>query len=223
MCGRFALPYPSKTVAEHFAVPDEISFAPRYNIAPSQKISVIRSRKDGVDLQLTMMRWGLIPSWAKDVTIGYKMINARAETVGEKPAFRSAFKQRRCLIAAGGFYEWKRAGKHKQPYYLTTEDKAIFAFAGIWEQWHSPAGELVESCAIITTEANSTVRSIHDRMPAIITPTYYNLWIQPGGDKDELQHLLRPSPSSSLLIYPVSDMVNSPKNDSPGCLQEIRL
>jgi len=172
---------------------------------------------------LAMMRWGLIPQWAKDDRLGYTMINARAETVAEKPAFRSAYRQRRCLIAVDGFYEWKREGKRRQPYYLTMKDKSIFAFAGIWERWQSPAAEAVESCAIITTEANSSICSIHDRMPVIIAPADYNLWIGPVNDRDRLQQLLRPCPSSSLLIYPVSDMVNSPRNDSPGCIQKIRL
>ena len=222
MCGRFALPYPSK-IAEHFSLSEEIPFAPRYNIAPSQQIAVIRSMKGLPGRQLAMMRWGLIPHWAKDEKIGYKMINARSETVAEKPAFRSAYRQRRCLIAAGGFYEWKREGKRRQPFFVTMKDKNIVAFAGIWERWQSPAGEAVESCAILTTEANSLVRTIHDRMPVIIAPAYYNLWIDPVGDRDRVQQLLRPCSPSSLLIYPVSDMVNSPRNDSPGCLQEIRL
>ena len=223
MCGRFALPYPSKTVAEHFSVSEQISFAPRYNIAPSQHLSVIRSKKDGPGLQMAMMRWGLIPRWAKDEKIGYKMINARAETVAEKPAFRSAYRQRRCLIAAGGFYEWKREEKSKQPYYLTMKDKKIFAFAGIWERWQSPGGKPVESCAILTTEANGSVRSIHDRMPVIIAPIDYDIWLGPVPDQDRLQQLLRFGQLTSLRIYPVSDMVNSPKNDSPSCIQEILL
>jgi putative SOS response-associated peptidase YedK len=223
MCGRFALPYPSKTVAEYFSVPEEISFAPRYNIAPSQHLAVICSNKDAPGRQLAMMRWGLIPNWAKDEKLGYKMINARAETVAEKPAFRAAYRRRRCLIAAGGFYEWQRQEKIKQPYYLTMKDTKIIAFAGIWERWQSPEGEPVESCAILTTAANSSVRGIHDRMPVIVAPADYNFWIDPGAERDILQQILRFSQSISLSIYPVSAMVNNPTNDAPGCLQEIRL
>jgi putative SOS response-associated peptidase YedK len=223
MCGRFALPYPSKTVAEHFSIPEEVFFAPRYNIAPSQNIAVVCGKQDAPGLQMAMMRWGLIPNWAKDEKLGYKMTNARAETVAEKPAFRSAYRQRRCLIAAGGFYEWQRQGKNKQPYFLTVKDTKIIAFAGIWERWQSPEEEPVESCAILTTAANSSVRGIHDRMPVIVAPADYNLWIDPGGERDLLQQILRFSQSISLRIYPVSNMVSNPRNDSPGCLQEIRL
>lgn len=223
MCGRFALPYPSKTVGEHFSLLEERPFAARYNIAPSQPIAVVRSKKNAPGRQLEMMRWGLIPHWAKDEKLGYKMINARAETVAEKPAFRSAFRQRRCLIAAGGFYEWKREGKSRQPFYLTMKDNIIFAFAGIWERWHSPAGETVDSCAIITTEANSAVRPIHDRMPVIIGPADYNRWLDPALDGNLLQQLLKPCSPTALLIYPVSNMVNNPRNVSSGCIQEIRL
>jgi putative SOS response-associated peptidase YedK len=223
MCGRFALPYPSKTVAEHFSISEEVSFASRYNIAPSQNIAVVRGKQDAPGLQMAMMRWGLIPNWAKDERLGYKMINARAETVAEKPAFRSAYRQRRCLIAAGGFYEWQRQGKNKQPYFLTVKEKKIFAFAGIWERWQSPVGEPVESCAILTTAANSSVRTVHDRMPVIVAPTEYNLWIDPVWERDILQQILRFGQLTSLRIYPVSDMVNSPQNDSPSCIQEILL
>ena len=193
--------------------------SPRYNIAPSQQVAVIIHNKDFPERKLVMMRWGLIPSWAKDHKIGYKMINARAETVAEKPAFRSAFKQRRCLIPTDGFYEWWHNGKSKQPYFVTMKGKGLFAFAGIWERWKSPSGDVVESCSIITTDANSLISKIHDRMPVIIQPESYGIWLDPVHSTQGLKHFMRPFSPYKMTTYPVSNMVNSPQNDSPACIR----
>ena len=222
MCGRFALGWPSKNVKEHFHLPEVPKLVPRYNIAPSQDVAVIRHLTEDRPRQLDMLHWGLIPHWAKDRKIGYKMINARAETLAEKPSFRTAFKKRRCLIAADGFYEWLHSGKIKQPYHIKLKDGNLFGFAGLWESWHDPEGGRLESCTIITTGANALVKQIHDRMPVIIQPESYDLWLDINTRKETLQQLLRPYPAEEMVAYQVSSKVNSPKNDTPDCLLETR-
>jgi putative SOS response-associated peptidase YedK len=167
------------------------------------------------------MRWGLIPSWADDPKIGYKLINARAETVAGKPAFRNAFRQRHCLIPADGFYEWHAAGtKAKQPWHIRRKDGRPFAFAGLWEHWNAPESPPVESCTIITTDANEVVRPIHDRMPVILDPADYAAWLDPR-DPTIAQELLRPCPAEVMTAFPVSSMVNNPKNEDPRCLEAV--
>jgi putative SOS response-associated peptidase YedK len=167
-----------------------------------------------------MVRWGLIPFWAKDVKIGNRLINARAESVSVKPAFRAAWKQRRCLVPADAFYEWRRLEKRKQPYMVMLRDRGPFAFAGLWERWEAPDGERIESCTIITTDANELVRQIHDRMPVILDPVDYALWLDPSAKPERLQPLLRPAVASALVAVPVSPRVNSPKNDDPSVIQQ---
>jgi putative SOS response-associated peptidase YedK len=229
MCGRFTLTQSATAIADHFELDDLSTLAPRYNIAPTQPVAVIRAgsgRQSSGDRQLTHQVWGLIPAWAKDPAMGAKLINARAETLAEKPSFRSAFKYRRCLIPTDGFYEWQRIEKRKQPYLFGLVDRQPFAFAGLWEHWQSADGSEIESCTIITTAANSLMRSIHDRMPVILQPQDYQHWLDPLEQKgDRLQSLLRPyEPSSdlaALIAYPVSVTVNNPRHDSPDCIEPI--
>ena len=219
MCGRFALKAPPRTIQEHFYLPETIELPPRYNIAPSQAIAVVRCLQGEKTRQLDLLRWGLIPHWAKDMKIGYKMINARSETLAQKPSFRAAFKKRRCLIVADGFYEWKHAGRIKEPFYVQLENGAVFGFAGLWESWKSPDGNIVESCTVITTSANELTRKIHDRMPVILLPADYETWLQDSTPEQRLQQLLAPYPAEVMEMYRVSSEVNSPKNDTPACIR----
>ena len=221
MCGRFALGWPSKKIQQHFQVPDVPELVARYNIAPSQDVAVIRQLTDSRPRQFEMLRWGLIPPWAKDMKIGYKMINARAETISEKPSFRTPFNKRRCLIAADGFYEWLHTGKTKQPYHIKLKDNSLFGFAGLWESWHDQAGKIIESCTIITTTANTLIKPVHDRMPVIIQPADYNAWLGHHTNQDTLQTLLKPYAAEEMVAYRVSSKVNSPQYDAPDCLLKI--
>lgn len=217
MCGRFTLTQSAETIAEAFQLDQVPKFVPGYNIAPTQPVPAIQADQQG-ERSFNYLYWGLIPSWSKDPSIGAKMINARAETVTEKPSFRTAFKRRRCLIVADGFYEWQRTGGKKQPYYFQLNDHQVFGFAGLWEHWHSPEGDELQSCTILTTEANAAMRSIHDRMPVILQPQDYDLWLDPTVQTSErLLPLLQPYPAE-MQHYPVSTQVNSPQNDSPDCI-----
>lgn len=220
MCGRFVRASSAETISAMFEV--EIGDLPAsYNIAPSQSVAAIVQLPDTSKPQLQMLRWGLIPAWAKDPKIGYKLINARAETVSEKPSFRVAFQQRRCLIPADGFYEWQQVegSRQKQPYFIgLQDDERPFAFAGLYERWESPDGDTIYTCTIVTTAANDLVAPIHDRMPVILAPQEYARWIDPGfSEIDGLQAMLDPYPAAEMIMYPVSSLVNSPKNDRPEC------
>lgn len=190
---------------------------PRYNIAPTQPVAVVRLDREGRRREFTLMRWGLIPSWAKDIGIGNRLINARAETLTEKPAFRTAFRRRRCLIPADGFYEWQKQATRKQPYFIGLPDRRPFAFAGLWEHWEGADGSVLDSCTIITTAANERVRVLHDRMPVILERADFADWLNPSTTLDRLLHLLRPYPFE-MLLYPVSTLVNAPENDRPECI-----
>ena len=220
MCGRFALLTHAEALIERFGVEEVIKRPePRYNIAPSQTVTVVVQRETK---QLTEMRWGLIPFWAKDVSIGNRMINARSETVSEKPAFRSAFKKRRCLILADGFYEWQKLNGRKQPVRIQVDGGRPFAIAGLWEHWQSPDGSEIESCTLLTTEPNELLKPVHNRMPVIISPQDYALWLDPGAQHpDELKSLLRPYPAEHLSFYSVSTHVNNPRNEDPLCIKPI--
>lgn len=218
MCGRYSFTQLAETIADKFQVKEVPPLSPRYNIAPTQQVATIFLDSDSSERQFKMLRWGLIPSWAKDAKMGAKLINARAETVAEKPAFRAAFKKRRCLILADGFYEWHTENGEKQPFYFRLENGEPFAFAGLWEHWEKGEGEPIESCTIITTEANELMRSIHERMPVIIDPKDYEQWLNPEIRKTEL---LQPYSSEKMIYYPVSTEVNSPKNDRSECIQPI--
>jgi putative SOS response-associated peptidase YedK len=171
---------------------------------------------------MRLMRWGLVPHWAKDLSVGNRMINARGETVAEKPSFRRAFHERRCLILADGFYEWQREGKRKQAYYVARRDREPFAFAGLWEVWQPPGGgDAVESCTIITTDANELVGEFHHRMPVILDAEHHDLWLDADADEQSLLELLRPYPADLMEAWPVSDTVNSPKHETPDCIQPV--
>jgi len=212
MCGRFNLIADADALVDFFELGQAMGLQPRYNIAPSQDVAVVRETGGG--RALSMLRWGLIPSWAKDPKIGYRMINARAETVAEKPSFRVALRRRRCLIPATGFYEWKVVPGGKQPYNIQLGHGRIFAFAGLWERWQG-----VESCTIIVTEANKAISAIHDRMPVILDPSDYKAWLDPQlQDTALLQPLLQPCPPGWINSYPVSPLVGNPKNDGPECV-----
>ncbi len=225
MCGRYTLTAPVDELAAGFGVTGELpEVAPSYNIAPTGEVAAVGGDSGG-ERRLRRLRWGLIPSWADDPSIGARMINARSETVAEKPAFRSAFRRRRCLILADGFYEWQRPAEGekgpKQPYYIKMADGSPYAFAGIWESWQDGDGEKVRSCAILTTEANDLVAGIHHRMPVVLTPGDYDRWLAPGDGGADLQSLLRPYPPEEMSAYPVSTYVNKPQNDDPSCLEPV--
>lgn len=220
MCGRYSLTVDAISIQKIFPwleLPSE-KFSPRYNIAPSQPIAVVPN--DGRN-QLDFFIWGLIPSWAKDPKIGSRMINARGETLGEKPSFRSAFKRRRCLILADGFFEWvKMPGeKTKTPHYIQMKSQETFAFAGLWETWWAPDGSEVKTSTIITTEPNPMLSNIHNRMPVILPKESHQLWLSQGEKSvSELQHLLTAYPEEEMIHYPVSKIVNSPYNDVLDCV-----
>jgi len=217
MCGRFTLTVDANTIQTHFPwlehVPHQL--APRYNIAPTQPIAAVPN--DGRNT-VDHFVWGLIPFWAKDPSIGSRMINARSETLAEKNSFKNPYKRRRCLILADGFYEWAKVPgqKTKQPYYLRMEDGVPFAFAGLWEEWQSPEGSQLRSATIITTEPNPLVAKVHNRMPVILHPDDYALWLSPDEQPPSaLQPLLTAYPAEEMVAYPVSTMVNRPTNESP--------
>lgn len=220
VCGRFTLASQNALIAEIFAgiaIPPDLTA--RYNIAPSQDVAVIPN--DG-GAKMTFFQWGLIPSWAKDPKIGNRMINARGETVAEKPSFRTPLRRRRCLVPADGFYEWQKdAGKKtKTPIYIQLKSGRPFAFAGLWDQWKTPEEEWLRTFTIITTDANTALEKIHDRMPVILPPASYEQWLDPSEQSAEtLTPLLKPFPSDEMITHPVSKLVNSPANDVPECVQ----
>jgi len=189
----------------------------RYNIAPSQEVAVVRTTDKG--RELVALRWGLIPSWMKDIPKSAPLINARAETVASKPAFRTAYKRRRCLVPADGFYEWKQDGASKQPYYIHLPDNAVFGFAGLWEHWEKDH-QHIESCTLLTTDANPAIQSIHARMPIIIAPQDYALWL--GEQQGDVNALLQAHANDKLISYPISRHVNSPKNDDAQCVEPLK-
>ena len=219
MCGRFVLCSPKATIIKEFRVDKtSLQYIPSYNIAPTQNIVIVR--ENGTKT-LTHCKWGLIPSWAKDQSIGHRMINARVETVAEKPAFRSAFKKQRCLVIADGFYEWKKE-KTKTPVYIRLKSGKPFGFAGLYSIWTSPEGQEICTCTIITTEANELLASIHDRMPAIISQDAYDIWLDPNEhDREKLLHLLKPYISHEIELFTVSKKVNSPSYNSPDNIEPI--
>lgn len=222
MCGRFVRKSGEQDIAREFDIElSDISFLlePSYNIAPGNDVVAV-VKKDRTSVEI--FRWGLIPHWAKDEKTGYKMINARSETLAEKPSFKKAFQKRRCLIIADGFYEWRGEGKHKTPYYFHLRNLAPMGFASLYESWRGPDEKLVNSCTIITTEPNSLMRPIHNRMPAIIAREDYRLWLDSDVfDEKALGSLLRPYPPGTLECHQVAPLVNSPKNNSIQCIQPV--
>lgn len=220
MCGRFTLRSKASDVAKAFSLLDVPELPLRYNIAPTQAVPIVRLGDDG-NRSLALAHWGLIPSWVDDPAIGNRMINARADTVATKPSFRTAFKKRRCLLVADGFYEWQKTDGKKQPYYIRLKDGAPFGFAGLWERWERD-GKAIESCAIITTDANELMEPIHNRMPVIISPDAYEVWLDPAAQEPErLQRLLSPYPAAELTAYPVSTVVNNPRNEQASCIEKV--
>ena len=218
MCGRYVVKSPSAKLKVRFHLDDAPLFEPRYNVAPTQLVPAVRLENG--KHRLAMLRWGLIPSWAKDAKIGYRLINARADTVATKPSFRSAFKRRRCLVVADGFYEWKRDGKVKQPFFIHRTDAEPFAFAGLWEGWENPEdGKEVQSCSLITTEANELMAPIHDRMPVILEESANDRWLDADEPVSDLQALLKPYPTDEMAAYAISTYVNSLKNQGPKCIE----
>jgi putative SOS response-associated peptidase YedK len=219
MCGRYELHSHPAAVALAFGLSLAPEIAPRYNIAPMQDVPVIRLRSDGAR-ELSTARWGLVPRWAKDPSIGNKLINARGETLAEKPSFRMAFKHHRCLIPANGFYEWMPgAAGGKQPIHIGMKDGALFAFAGVCERWMSPEGDVLDTCSIATTSANALLAVLHERMPVIIPPEQYERWLDVS--RFDVQDLLEPYPAQAMRWYPVSTRVNSVRNDDAALLTEI--
>lgn len=226
MCGRFALISDTEQLVAEFGIAPESVAAmpesvPRYNVAPTQPVAAIRLADGSKQRELTFFRWGLIPSWSKDPKIGSRMINARSETVAEKPSFRAAFKRRRCIIPADGFYEWQKVDGGKQPIFIHGVDKRPFALAGLWEMWSDPEGSMLQTCTILTTRPNDMMAPIHNRMPVILEKEDYDMWLDPGDNPQQALHLLRPYPAEKMAAYPVSTFVNSPRNDAPACIEPI--
>ena len=223
MCGRFRLSRRGKEIAQEFATEEELDWSPRFNVAPTDQIPTVVQDASKPIRHLELMRWGLIPSWAKDPSIGFKTINGMSETAASKPAFREAIRTQRCLVPTDGFYEWKKIGsKEKQPYNFGMADDSLFAFAGLWDRWKDAVGRQILSCTILTTKPNALTMDVHDRMPAIIHPNDYIRWLDPGiTDPAEIVELLVPFEARLMKRYLVSTRVNSVKNDDLQCAQEI--
>lgn len=222
MCGRYALRTLSKSLAKAFGVEEVPEYEARFNIAPTQTIAGVRQTPDGREVKF--LKWGLVPSWAKDASMGAKLINARSETVTEKPSFREAFKRRRCLIPADGFYEWARAGGKKQPYFFRLRDEQPFGFAGLWDRWQGGDGAVIESCTILTTEANDMLKPVHDRMPVILHPEDYEMWLDDDERKTDLRRdLLQPFPAEEMLGHLVSTLVNSARSQGADLVAQVPI
>ncbi len=223
MCGRYAFFSPAEAVKRTFALDDLPELEPRYNIAPTQDVPAVRTGEEG-RRALAMLHWGLVPKWAKEKAIGNRMINARAETLAEKPSFRDAFRKRRCLVVADGWYEWQVASGSKQPWFVRMKDGRPFAFAGLWERWKDPAdGSMLESCTIVTTDASAPIRKIHDRMPAVLPEAEWDRWLDTAySDTEQLSQLLAPYDPGALQAWPVSRLVNAPKNQGAKLIEQDR-
>jgi putative SOS response-associated peptidase YedK len=225
MCGRYRLSRQKEILAEHFDTDfDDLGWEPRYNIAPTQPVAVIRRVGPGQARQASMMRWGLIPSWAAEPTIAARTINARAETAASKPSFREPLPNQRCLVPADGFYEWRRSAKEKQPFCFEVEAGAVFAFAGLWDSWRSPDGDALETCTMLTTTPNDLLADVHDRMPVILPAELYDRWLDPGMHGLEgVLGLLKPYDPALMRRYPVSQRVNLVTNEGPECSAPVDL
>ena len=219
MCGRYSLTSPVEAMANLFEFSERPNLAPRYNVAPTQDVPVVLRQDDG-SRALCLMRWGLVPHWAKDIGSA-PLINARAETVADKPSFRASFRKRRCLVPADGYYEWQTTAPGKQPYRIVLKDGGLFAFAGLWDRWTAPDGGVVLSCAFLTLAPNPMLAAIHDRMPAILPPEAYAAWLDPAATPDSLKTLLRPFPEERLRAYPVAKRVGQVAQDDPTIIEEV--
>jgi putative SOS response-associated peptidase YedK len=216
MCGRFTLTVPPELIADLYDLEVPLAYRPRFNIAPTQPVAVIANRAERA---VELFRWGLIPRWAKDAKIASRLINARSETLAEKPSFKQAYQRRRCLVLADGFYEWRKRGKVRIPQRFVLRGREPFAFAGLWESWSPPGGDEIHSCTIITTAANVLVAPVHDRMPVILPRDAHDAWLDPEPRAPEtLRDLLHPYPSAEMESYEVSTAVNSVRADGPECI-----
>ena len=222
MCGRYALYGPASRLRERFeAEPEGLQFEPRYNAAPMQWLPVVRQRPNG-ERVIQRLRWGLVPSWAKDERIASRLINARGESVAEKPSFRVAFRRRRCIVPANGFYEWQQVAGGKQPFFIHPVEGEFFGCAGLWERWTRPAdGEELDTFTIVTTEANAAMRPLHDRMPVILAPVDYAGWLAEATPADQVQALVRPCPEAELAAYAVGKAVGNVRNEGAGLIQPL--
>jgi putative SOS response-associated peptidase YedK len=225
MCGRYRLSQRKQIIEEHFESADwKDDWSPRYNIAPTQQIPVVRQHPKEPVRQISTMRWGLVPSWAKDASGAARMINARSETAHTLPAFREAMRLRRCLIPADGFYEWKRRGSAKQPFCFEVGDGGLFAFAGLWERWRDPSEQWVKSCSILTTTPNVVTSAVHDRMPVILRKHDYDVWLDPGMQNvAAVSELLKPFDPRLMRCYPVSTRINHVANDDEECSHPVAI
>jgi len=222
VCGRFTLTSTPEELTRRFGLDETPDLAPRYNIAPGQDVLAVRVASDTGGRRASPLRWGLVPSWAKSPSVGNRMINARAETLASKPAFRAALRRRRCLVPADGFYEWAKRGAVKQPYHIGLRERKPFGFAGLWEHWSDPEGAVLESCTIVTTDASASIRDIHPRMPVILAPEVEAEWLDPAQDDPAaLLPLLCALPDDALEFHAVSDRVNRPGFDDPACLAAV--
>jgi putative SOS response-associated peptidase YedK len=223
MCGRYRLTAKERYLRDHFGIEEDLSWTPRWNIAPTQPVPIIRQDTANARRSFNLVRWGLIPSWASDASIATKTINAMSETAAEKPAFRDALRLRRCLVPADGFYDWQSIGpKHKQPFSIGMADDSLFAFAGLWEHWSDRSGEILETCTILTTKPNPMLADVHDRMPVILTPKHYDLWLDSKVNNPSfLADCFKPFDPALMKKYPVGTRVNRPENDDAECAQEV--
>jgi putative SOS response-associated peptidase YedK len=225
MCGRYRLSRRKEVLAEHFDTDfDDLDWEPRYNIAPTQPVPVIRRVEVHSPRRAAMMHWGLIPSWNADSKIAAQNINARSETAASKPSFRDPLRKQRCLVPGDGFYEWKRAAKAKQPFFFEVGDGAVFALAGLWDRWQGPDGRVLETCTILTTTPNDLLADVHNRMPVILAPEHNELWLDPGmQDVKRAASLLKPYDANLMRKFPVSTRVNVVTNDGPECSAPVDL
>jgi putative SOS response-associated peptidase YedK len=222
MCGRYRLSRRKQIVEERFDAAGDEDWEPRYNVAPTQPVPIIRQHPKEPKRVMSLVRWGLIPSWSKDASCAAKMINARAETAHVLAAFQDAMKRRRCLVPADGFYEWQKRESARQPYCFEVKDGELFAFAGLWERWKDPNGNWVKTCSILTTTPNAVTSAVHDRMPVILAPENYDMWLDPGMTKVEaLAEMLEPFDARLMRCFPVSARINQAKNDDANCARRV--
>lgn len=226
MCGRFTLALSPEDVAAllnlNAALDEELGLAPSWNVAPGQNVVAAACPEPGATAAAALFRWGLVPSWVDDPSMGNRLINARSETVAEKSSFREAYRRRRCLVPADGFYEWQRRGKAKQPWIFRVKDEPGFCFAGLWDVWNPPeGGEPLHSCTILTTAANELMAPVHDRMPVIVKGEDQEVWLKAEMGDQRLRDLVAPLSAALMIAHPVSDLVNSPRNDGPECIESF--
>jgi putative SOS response-associated peptidase YedK len=220
VCGRFFLSSSSAEIARAFELRAAPDLPPRYNIAPGQEIALVRRGRP--ERELALLRWGLVPSWARDPKLGARLLNARSESAAERPAFREALRRRRALVPANGFFEWQKARRSSRPFAVRVRAGSLFAMAALWERWRGRGGESLETCAILTTEANERVRPIHDRMPVILAPEHYAAWLDPDATEPEIRALLRPCPAEWIDLHPVERLVNDVRRDGPDLIEPAR-